>query len=1018
MSFKALVAQPSPTGAPVDALQNLLELAYKDGVGHESYVLESGESGAAFLEKVRTRLARALPSICPPTISSSLPRISPSPPHPLATSPSTQIKEWLQITVGVKAFDEQTSAALCCFVPPDERHYIIAFSPVEPYLILERETGTCRLGHPEALDEFIGGVGKRVRSFKIEGVVGLLTHPDDRSLVLITQASPRQLASEDGVINVLAVTKTVFLPLKSASAAAKDPFAPATTQGKQQRKSLGLFLEAGDIFLAGNLSTNLAGEVKDLTHTLQRRAASPSTADARFCWNAAALEPIRAASPEGPWLTTIMHAAIVTEQFVMGEALAQQVRLTISVISRRSVEYAGTRLKAIGLSDSAAAADFVESEQIMYLEATKSACASIVQTRGSPPIFWEKQATGFSSKAKLSRVVELAVPSLRAHMETHAALYGGPVLVLSLLEDKGDEGEIAQYLAKAVSLVADQQKDTRYFAFDLNAASKPTRAEGLSALVEQLEGMSTIAPDACPSTFGFFSLVRGGAAPSSVQKGVVRTNELDSGARTNAAQMQIGTQSISAQLGALCEQCGVVQDANLQAAVQTAVRKVWAENGDTLSLQYTGSKMQLSIKDSSPEGDQLEKKKKTLAEKLSSLGSDVLDRGAKAANQLLNNEAVEETKQAAIDCLLGCGKSIRSPRTHLLGGALDPLQLFVGTFNSNGKNASAEDLSAWLQQPGVASPPDMVVLGFQEFVSLNVKNVLVDNDKKRIECQGRLEAVIKQMYPGETYLEVCVEQMVGVLLLVYVRSHLAEHVRGIFAKAVACGFGSDAIGVHAGNKGAIALRMDIGGACLCIINAHLPAGQKDFSERNATHHEVLTGLAKEYKAARGGPFPSPREHDLCVWLGDLNYRIDLPNEEVRAMIESGDYTSMLKADQLKNAQASLAAFERFEEAPIAFQPTYKYDPGTQIYDTSEKARVPAWTDRVLWCVSGGSLSSLAYVCSQAVVISDHKPVASRLVWSPKPPATDESLGLSGKPMPTTAPTPPPAAPEAVESEEL
>jgi hypothetical protein len=918
----------------------------------------------------------------------------------------------------VKAFDEQTSEALCCFVPPDERYYIIAFSPVEPYLILERETGTCRLGHPEALDEFIGGVGKRVRSFKIEGVVGLLTHPDDRSLVLITQASPRQLASEDGVINVLAVTKTVFLPLKPASAAVKDPFAPATTQGKQQRKSLGLFLEAGDIFLAGNLSTSLTAKVKDLTHTLQRRATSPSTADARFCWNAAALEPIRAASPEGPWLTTIMHAAIVTEQVVLGEALAQQARLTISVISRRSIDYAGTRLKAIGLNDCAAAADFVESEQIMYLEATKSACASIVQTRGSPPIFWEKQATGFSSKAKLSRVVELTVPSLRAHLETHATMYGGPVLVLSLLEDKGDEGEIAQYLAKAVSLVADQQKDTRYFAFDLNAASKPTRAEGLSALVEQLEGMSTIAPDACPSMFGFFSLMHGGAAPSSIQKGVVRTNELDSGARTNAAQMQIGTQSISAQLGALCEQCGVVQDANLQAAVQTMVRKVWAENGDTLSLQYTGSKMQLSIKDSSPEGDQLEKKKKTLAEKLSSLGSDVLDRGAKAANQLLNNEAVEETKQAAIDCLLGCGKPIRSPRTHLLGGALEPLQLFVGTFNSNGKNASAEDLSAWLQQPGVFSAPDLVVLGFQEFVSLNVKNVLVDNDKKRIECHSRLEAVIKQMYPSETYLEVCVEQMVGVLLLVYVRSHLAEHVRGIFAKAVACGFGSDAIGVHAGNKGAIALRLDIGGACLCIINAHLPAGQKDFSERNATHHEVLTGLAKEYKAARGGPFPSPLEHDLCVWLGDLNYRIDLPNEEVRATIESGDYTSMLKADQLKNAQASLAAFERFEEAPITFQPTYKYDPGTQIYDTSEKARVPAWTDRVLWSVSGGSLSSLAYVCSQAVLISDHKPVASRLVWSPMPPASDESLGLAGKPMPTTAPTPPPAAPEAVESEEL
>lgn len=32
----------------------------------------------------------------------------------------------------------------------------------------------------------------------------------------------------------------------------------------------------------------------------------------------------------------------------------------------------------------------------------------------------------------------------------------------------------------------------------------------------------------------------------------------------------------------------------------------------------------------------------------------------------------------------------------------------------------------------------------------------------------------------------------------------------------------------------------------------------------------------------------------------------------------------------------------FEEAPITFAPTYKYDPGTHDYDSSEKRRIPAW----------------------------------------------------------------------------
>lgn len=45
---------------------------------------------------------------------------------------------------------------------------------------------------------------------------------------------------------------------------------------------------------------------------------------------------------------------------------------------------------------------------------------------------------------------------------------------------------------------------------------------------------------------------------------------------------------------------------------------------------------------------------------------------------------------------------------------------------------------------------------------------------------------------------------------------------------------------------------------------------------------------------------------------------------------------------------SCKVFRGFNEGEIAFAPTYKYDLFSEDYDTSEKMRIPAWTDRVLW----------------------------------------------------------------------
>jgi hypothetical protein len=98
-----------------------------------------------------------------------------------------------------------------------------------------------------------------------------------------------------------------------------------------------------------------------------------------------------------------------------------------------------------------------------------------------------------------------------------------------------------------------------------------------------------------------------------------------------------------------------------------------------------------------------------------------------------------------------------------------------------------------------------------------------------------------------------------------------------------------------------------------------------------------------------------------IWLADTNYRIDLDNETVRALVAAGDLQTLLLSDQvcqryvglplrpnqvikqLKQAMASGVAFTEYDEAPILFDPTYRYNVGTDLYDTSEKMRIPAWT---------------------------------------------------------------------------
>lgn len=69
-------------------------------------------------------------------------------------------------------------------------------------------------------------------------------------------------------------------------------------------------------------------------------------------------------------------------------------------------------------------------------------------------------------------------------------------------------------------------------------------------------------------------------------------------------------------------------------------------------------------------------------------------------------------------------------------------------------------------------------------------------------------------------------------------------------------------------------------------------------------------------------------------MGDFNYRIDSDNEEVRKLVELDDLDKLASYDQLCTEMKKGTVFHGLVEPQLTFLPTYKFDNGTNDYDTS------------------------------------------------------------------------------------
>ena len=698
----------------------------------------------------------------------------------------------------------------------------------------------------------------------------------------------------------------------------------------------------------------------DLTNNLQIRSSKESafeveSFDEAFLWNSYMVRPLiefrsrlRAADKEALDRSRILTSAIrgYASAFIVPASASplQSIETAspsaMTVISRLSKNRAGTRFNSRGIDDDGNVSNWVETETIYWHPS--GLCFSYTQVRGSVPVFWE-QATGLlphQQKIQITRSPEATQPAFNRHFEDMELKYGSVHILNLLSETRQGEADLSSCYKHLVgqcllntrsSPVNQDHAMLKLTHFDFHAETKGTQGYEAASSIRNLirdtaEGFAYFLLDMVneKSRNGDVSV-----KPVTVlqQQGTFRTNCLDCLDRTNLIQTivsQIALESFLRHRGERAYSDFYVRHSTL-----------WADNGDALSKIYAGTG---ALKSSF-----------TRHGKMSLSGA--LADARKSATRLYINNFTDKARQNVIDTLLGrlvdqSPVQLYDPINDYVNAELNrraeeysttnTINVWVGTFNVNGKDHGiTENLSAWCwpSETDGRNTPDIFAVGFQEMVELVPTQMLSTDPVRRQDWEYAVRECLNKKRrgrDGDEYVLLRSGQLVGAALMIFVKAAILSTIKNVEGSVKKTGMSG-----MAGNKGAVAIRMEISNTGLCFVTAHLAAGFSNYEERNRDYATISHGLRFQHNR-------SIDDHDNIIWMGDFNYRIGLNRGTVDGLIQSNDLQTLYRNDQLNLQMTGGWAFPFYFEGPITFMPTYRFDIGTHEYDTSEKQRIPAW----------------------------------------------------------------------------
>ncbi|XP_009863674.1 PREDICTED: synaptojanin-2 [Apaloderma vittatum] len=710
---------------------------------------------------------------------------------------------------------------------------------------------------------------------------------------------------------VYKITATDFCPLQEE------------TKEEERVTALKKILNSGMFYF----SWPNAGSNFDLTVRAQKQGDNHYESGNSFFWNHLLHVPFKHYQVNcSDWLLKVICGVVDIRT-----VYASHKKAKACLISRISCERAGVGFYIRGVNDDGHVSNFVETEQTIYLDDDVS---SFVQIRGSVPLFWEQPGLQVGSyRLRLNRGLEANAPAFDRHMMLLKEQYGKQVII-NLLGSRGGE-EVLNRAFKKLLWASSHAADTPMINFDYHQFAKGGKTEKLENLLRPQLKLHW-------EEFGIFT--KGENVSPRLQTGTFRVNCLDCLNRTNSVQSFIALEILLAQL----ESLGLNSKSVTERFVES-YKVMWTLNGHNLSRVFTGRALEGKHK----------------------VGK--LKDGARSVSRTIQSNFFDAVKQEAIKLLLmgdffseeyaDKGRMLMDHTALLVTPSIlkamserqfeftsfKRVRVATGTWNVNGGKQfrsnilGTSELTDWLldspKLSGVSEfqddncPPDIFAVGFEEMVELSAGNIVNASTTNRKTWGEQLQKAISRTH---RYIQLTSAQLVGVCLFIFVRPYHVPFIRDVAIDTVKTGMGG-----KAGNKGAVSIRFQFYSTSFCFICSHLTAGQTQVKERNEDYKEITQKLS----------FPMGRNvfsHDYVFWCGDFNYRIDLTYEEVFYFLKRQDWKTLLEFDQLQQQKSSGKIFKDFHEGTINFGPTYKYDVGSEAYDTSDKCRTPAWTDRVLW----------------------------------------------------------------------